>query len=174
MKRASTAESNSNAKRKKADEPQDVNQEDDSPLFQPNQRRKAIDICEQGCDGTGYLEGRVKMKWPFLSGKARISMESPEAGQVSRFEVNFIEASAATLMSAGVQFEVGDMIQLSLKGAEQKLLKHSSSKGLPMELIYRNKLALRFLSRTKPSAPLLSVDTFVGMFLYLTHSYLVS
>lgn len=153
MKRTTSDGDASDAKRQKVEQLQD-----DDPLFQPTQRRKATDICEQGCDGTGYLEGRVQMKWPVVSGKLRIRMESQENGQVSRFEVNFIGTCVTMLLSSGFNFDIGDVIQVSLKGAERKMLKNSNSMGLPMELTYQEKLAIRFLKRAQPLAPLLSIN----------------
>ena len=157
MKRTHSAEDASDPKRQKLEH----------PLFQ--HRRKATDIYEQGCDGTGYLEGTVRMRWPLTKESLRIRVESKENAKNISFEINFTKDAVTALSSSGLKFEIGDQIQLALQGAEMNLLRSStihlkSSESLPFMLVYREKLALRLVSRAKQSAPLLSVDNLTSMF----------
>ena len=99
----------------------------------------------------------------------RIRVESKENAKNISFEINFTKDAVTALSSSGLKFEIGDQIQLALQGAEMNLLRSStihlkSSESLPFMLVFREKLALRLVSRAKQSAPLLTVDNLTSMF----------
>lgn len=164
MKRTNIAQDSNPTKKLKLDSPptDDTPQEGLDSLFQPTLRRKATDIHNLGLDGTGYIEGFIRMKWPLKDGKQRVRLALSENAQTVGLEITFSDRCAVTLASSGVRLEVYDDIQLSLRGAECRTLKYASSNSLPLELEYRDKIALRFLTRAKPSEPLLSINTITG------------
>ncbi|CAL1705544.1 unnamed protein product [Somion occarium] len=140
----------------------DSNGEDDV-LFQPSQERRASDIRQSGSDGTGYLEGRVHMKWPPMGGKVQLIMETKENGNTFRFDVSFADGCAKLLVSSGVNFSVGDRFQLSLNGAIVEASTVSKSNVLGLSLNYRDGVALKFVSRSRAVDPLQSVNSFAGL-----------
>ncbi|TCD67277.1 hypothetical protein EIP91_000299 [Steccherinum ochraceum] len=133
------------AKRPRQDSPSDA-----SDPFRESLARKASDIPRDGVDESGFIEGKIAMRWPAIDGRVRINMEVTEDGQPRRFEVGFSGVCLNYFNSIGLSFDIGDYLKLSLKAASVKHLPLTSAKTLPMQLEYLNGTCMKFVRKKSP------------------------
>ncbi|PSR77622.1 hypothetical protein PHLCEN_2v7812 [Hermanssonia centrifuga] len=179
LKRNSRQEPETSRKKQKVDAVKEhlaldsaMEEAEEDPIFRHSLQRKVVDIYEHGADEEGFIHLKVKMKWPQIGGKARIQGEATENGNAVCFEITFIEASCKHFQSIGLQFEIGDVLYLSLKGVtveRKNVSKAASSKILPISLSFREGVLLRFLSKKTPPITGMFVDSFV---VKSTHSFI--
>ncbi|KAJ7632950.1 hypothetical protein FB45DRAFT_519056 [Roridomyces roridus] len=119
---------------------------DSTALFKdPAQERHATDLLNWTTGESGFISGKVQMKWPPVGGKYRIVLEtfSLSVG-AKQFEVHFAGRCADKLANEGFQFQVAQQLRLSLRGADCKAKQPSSTPGskLPITLCYDDGVAL--------------------------------
>ncbi len=177
LKRNSRQEPGTSRKKQKVDAVKEhlaldsaMEEAEEDPIFRHSLQRKVVDIYEHGADEEGFIHLKVKMKWPQIGGKVRIQGEATENGNAVCFEITFIEACCKHFQSIGLQFEIGDVLCLSLKGVtveRKNVSKAASSKILPISLSFREGVLLRFLSKKTPPITGMFVDSFVGVYYYI-------
>lgn len=149
MKRQRSHDDEPTEKRARTDS--DVVHADDADAdpFRPTLQRKAVDVCEHGSDGDGFIQATVRMRWPK---KPELVLEAVENGQAVSFDVKFADPCWEYLTRQGAAFTKGDQLYISLKGA--KVIKRLTSRlpKLPMELKYEDSVRIKFLA-TKSSPP---------------------
>ncbi len=124
--------------------------------FDVSKQRSATDVYEHGVTDSedSFLTFRVSMKWDHIPGKYHLQAQE-SAGQLSyTYDVFFLHQCARFFNSTGVQFDFGDTIRLSLRGAKvaKKPRESSSSKGLPMSITYESGVCLEFVKKKQPLA----------------------
>ncbi|KAI0345219.1 hypothetical protein BDW22DRAFT_1354123 [Trametopsis cervina] len=133
----------------------------EDPVFTSSNLCKATDIHEHGVREDGYLVFRVYMKWDKDPARVHIQAQSNESKDVVRFDVFFQGTCARYFQSTGLQFDIGDVVWLSLRGASinKKTSSKASMKTLPMDLIYDTGVCLRFEAKKKPLPAGMVVDS---------------
>lgn len=126
----------------------------DPLAFDITRQRRAADICERGTEEDGYVSFRIYMRWDKYPEKLGLQTESMVDGDVVRFDVFFEGPCLRYLRSIGFQFDFGDRVCLSLKGAtiHRKSLSKASTQTLPMELVYSSGVRFK-LERKKQVLP---------------------
>ncbi|KAF7363806.1 Telo-bind domain-containing protein [Mycena sanguinolenta] len=106
---------------------------------------------------SGYVCGKICMKWPVIKGKYRLKMEifSLVDGH-KQFEVTFHGICGEEFRRRGLEFKMGQELKLSLNGA---VAEKASSQGinLPVSLKYTEGVALVIVP--KGQEPELKIDT---------------
>ena len=161
MKRSVNNNSGSPSKRFKTNK-EDDNTETLPDPFQPFLRKKATAILEHGIDASGFIQGQIRLKWPIIGGKTRVFLEVKENGHVLRFEVAFSGKCIDYFKSVGLQFSIGDEIQLSLRGASLEKLSTSRDNAIPMILKYSAGVVMRFTSSHSEGPGRTLIDTWEG------------
>ncbi|KAJ6537084.1 hypothetical protein B0H19DRAFT_1182481 [Mycena capillaripes] len=116
---------------------------DSTAIFKDEmQEKNGTDLLSWTPGDSGYLSGKVVMKWPPLPQKYRIKLEifSLAVG-AKQFEVTFLGRCADEFRRKGLQFEMKQELRLSLKGA---VIETKPAQGitLPVALKYCDGIAL--------------------------------
>ncbi|KAJ6502133.1 hypothetical protein C8R45DRAFT_895417, partial [Mycena sanguinolenta] len=123
----------------------------------PIHEKTATDLLTWTPGESGYVCGKICMKWPVMKGKYRLKMEifSLVDGH-KQFEIAFHGSCGEELRRRRVEFKMGQELKLSLKGADTE---KASSQGinLPVSLKYTHGVALVILSKNQD--PELTIDT---------------
>ncbi|KAI0934827.1 hypothetical protein AcW1_006221 [Taiwanofungus camphoratus] len=141
MKRGTdTKASNDTKRRRSGDPPTSANDP-----FDPSLERRATDIYRYGTDGTGFLKGKVVMKWGPMNGRLRVLFATQEGSPPSqdvRFEVNF--AGDCSKHFRVLSLHIRDEFKLCLKGASVRKT-CSSHNALQMTLQYEDGVTIKYL-----------------------------
>jgi len=114
-------------------------------LFDEARRKNAADLLNLTSDDTGNLEAKIHMVFPRFRNMRRLNLEMNEHGNKHRF---LVVLSPKVLDKLGsFPFHPGDMICLSLKGAQIERRADSSSPFyLPVVLTFNEGLAVMLMS----------------------------
>ncbi|KAK7038066.1 Telo-bind domain-containing protein [Favolaschia claudopus] len=132
---------------------------DSSIIFaDPAQEKTAADLLKWSAGLTGYIAGKICMKWPAMRSKYRIKMDiwSLADGQ-KQFEVVFDGAYTEEFRRRKLVFGIGQEIKLSLEGAVAEKASASQSVHLPISLRYTQGVALEIVPQS--DGPAMKVDT---------------
>lgn len=139
---------------------------DSTAIFKDPAHEKNATNYVDWADESGYLSGKVHMKWPEVASKYRIVMETSSlASGAKQFEVNFTDRCAEEFRRKGLQFKVAQKMHLSLRGVRcvQKKQGNSTGKTIPVVLHYDEGVALEILpSGQEPGC---KIDTWFSEFL---------
>jgi hypothetical protein len=127
----------------------DVQPTADDP-FRRTLQRKAVDICEHGTDEEGFIQFKVKMKWPPKPHRIMINATAVEDGQDISFDIALHGSCAEYVREMNVTFDLQDTLYLSLRGVQLEKTSSAIAKKLPMVLNYTEGVCLKFLSKKGP------------------------
>ncbi|KAJ7709492.1 hypothetical protein B0H17DRAFT_1324419 [Mycena rosella] len=134
---------------------------DYTPFFNdPQQEKSATDLLTWTSGDSGYIAGKIHMKWD-LPKKFRIIVESfSVVGGAKQFDVEFPGRCFEALRGAGVAFKVWQEIRISLRGAKvvQKKGRAANPIALPILLEYSEDVALEISPKGQESGR--QIDTF--------------
>ncbi|KAJ6531307.1 hypothetical protein B0H19DRAFT_1191176 [Mycena capillaripes] len=131
---------------------------DSTAIFKDEmQEKNTTDLLNWTPGDSGYLSGKVVMKWPPLPQKYRIKMEvfSLAVG-AKQFEVTFLGRCADEFRREGLRFEMKQELRLSLKGAVTET-KPAQGITLPIALKYCDGVALEL--QPMNNTPGCTIDT---------------
>jgi hypothetical protein len=124
-------------------------------FWDPTQEKTATDLRKWTPGDSGYVSGKICMKWPLIKGRLRIKMDIfSHVDGGNQFEAVFNGACAEELSQRKLQFKIGQELKLSLKGAVME--KASRATSLPVAK-YTDGVALQILR--KGEEPGITIDT---------------
>ncbi|KAH9952071.1 hypothetical protein B0H21DRAFT_12289 [Amylocystis lapponica] len=144
MKRHVQDQSDSERKRVRREVPGVVdghNTHADDP-FHPSLEKKLADLSMGTTDDTGFLQGRVRMKWPPSGGKLSVLLTLADA--LSQCNVYF--SGTCTKYFHLLAFNIGDEFQLSLRGAVVE-----STNNTRCTLRFERGVVVKFLKTKNPA-----------------------
>ncbi|KAJ7256501.1 hypothetical protein B0H12DRAFT_511554 [Mycena haematopus] len=154
MKRVAQEDIGRDSKRPK----RDSSGVDSTAIFRnPAHEKTATDLLQWTPGHSGYVCGKICMKWPVIKGKYRVKMEIfSVADGLKQFEAAFSGICGEEFRRKGLEFKMGQELKLSLKGA---VTEKASPQGisLPVSLKYTEGVALVIVS--KGPEPEITIDT---------------
>ncbi|KAL0581120.1 hypothetical protein V5O48_000909 [Marasmius crinis-equi] len=161
MKRAVPDAAKPPSKRvKKTSESSDAVEE--ASIFQDPTRLVYVTDLRSSVDETGYIRGKVAMKWPIANKKYHILLDTPDSSLGSRrvkVDVYFQGKCAQLLRERDVQLDVQDEIVLGLREVVIEKKGQGSSKSFDLVLKYSEGVQLELVKRRHPQQPCGIVDT---------------
>ncbi|KAJ6531319.1 hypothetical protein B0H19DRAFT_1384521 [Mycena capillaripes] len=115
---------------------------DPTAIFKDEMQEKtSTDLLNWTPGDSGYLSGKVVMRYPPIPQKYHIKMEIFSVGGPKQVDVTFLGPCADELQRQGLQFEINQKLRLSLKGAVTET-KPAQGTILPVALKYSEGVAL--------------------------------
>ncbi|KAJ7673059.1 hypothetical protein DFH06DRAFT_1467469 [Mycena polygramma] len=130
---------------------------DSTAIFKDKtQERTSTDLLKGIPDDSGYISGRISMKWPPLpTYRIQITFSSHDMGP-KQCEVVFSGSCVPEFQRKGLEFKMGQELHISLQGVVTEPVP-GRGLGLPMRLRYSEGAALEILPQGQ--APGSKIDT---------------
>ncbi|GBE81897.1 hypothetical protein SCP_0402710 [Sparassis crispa] len=144
MKRNTEGSADGHRKRPRVQEPEHAATEQHHDPFDASLKRDSSVLRADITDEQGYLEGKLKMRWPLLSAKSHIQLATNDGALL---DIHF--QGACSKYFSQLTFSIGDVIQLALKGVRVKVSGPGARRS--HELTYEQGAIVKFLKAKDPA-----------------------